>query len=469
MSTTAETLLHNKEYHKLELLFFSTLKTSTDFNLYKTYLKYIKQNQHNVNLFDVYDFIFKKLKHHWDVYYFIDDFIDYIRSSSLNDEEKVEKMRKIFHSFFFIPMYSFKELWIEYEGFENDLNKMTAKKVISDIQPYYQKTHRLYTLYASKYDYVGPCVQDKFIFEDFFDIIEMEEQNIPAYSNEFLFERMNFIYKFFSQKFKREETFFLYSEYLVQNGKVDEAKEVVKNGIKDCEDSLFLYCYYGSVFDDNLYNEALSKLLDGSDIITEQNDLVDLVVINYLASVLRKKGLEEFRITLKTYINQEIGPCVFIYAAQAEHFSIQSKDLPFRIFTKALQKYPKHTVLQYEFIAFLLQTGDLINARAFYEQFERSAKIDELMIDAESKFGNYDNFRKMVDNFSSNTTQKDINPITKPSERRYLIFKNSFEIYNLTFEVDNILAPFIDSLKGVKKFAYLQWNKDALIEMLKTI
>lgn len=469
MSTTAEILFNSKEYHKLELLFSSQLKTSTDFNLYKTYLKYTKQNQHSVNLFDVYDFIFKKLKHHWDIYFFIDNFIDFIRNSSLSDEEKVEKMRKIFHAFFLIPMHSFKELWMEYEGFENDLNKMTAKKVISDILPYYQKTHRLYTLYASNYDYEGPCVQDKFVFEDFYDIVEMEEKNIPVYSSEFLFERMTFIYRFFCQKFQREEAFFLYSEYLIKNNKISEAKEVVKNGIKECENSLFLYCYYGSVFDDHLFEEALSNLMPNDALLVEQNDQIDLLIINYLACMLRNKGLDEFRNVLKIYMSQEIGPGVFIYAAQAEHFTLQNKDLPFRIFTKALQKYPNSTILQKEFLQFLLNTGDIINARAFYDQFAKTTEIDDFMIEFERKFGNYENIRKIEETYTPSKTKAKPQVKRKNLERKYMSFKDSYEYYNLTFHVDDVLTPFVESLKVVNEFKYLKWDKDILIDLLKSI
>lgn len=52
--------------------------------------------------------------------------------SSYEEQQKMDLMRKIFHKSIHTPLYNIEEIWKEYDAFENNLSKLTAKKFIAD-------------------------------------------------------------------------------------------------------------------------------------------------------------------------------------------------------------------------------------------------------------------------------------------------------------------------------------------------
>ena len=53
-------------------------------------------------------------------------------------------MRKIFHKAVHTPILNIEEIWKEYDAFENNLSKLTAKKFIADQAGGYMTARGLY-------------------------------------------------------------------------------------------------------------------------------------------------------------------------------------------------------------------------------------------------------------------------------------------------------------------------------------
>lgn len=469
MSSLAEKLFTNKDYRKLELHFSSSLKHSTDISLFKIYLKYIKAQQKEVNYIQVYDFILKKLHHHWDVFYFVKEYTKFLKSAPISEDDKIEKTRNIYHSLFLTPMINFKQLWKDYETFEMELNKTTAAKIIAEILPIYQKTFRLYLLYKNMYDFECESIQDNFTFDDFYDIVEIEERNPAGYPNEHLIARLDFIYRFFCEKFEREETYFLWSEFLIKSDKNKEACDLIRKGIERVENNLFLSCYYALIMDENIYEDLIKKVISPSESITLQNSNVDLILINYLSFELKKHGLEKFRSIFKKYLTQEIGPDVFTFVAMTEYFLNQDKEITFKIYTRALQKYPTHLQLQEEFVKFLLEIGDIINARAFFEKFAKTERMVDMVLFYEAKYGNLQDFRNLLQ-FEALKRPKDVDIIpVRGKEMYYTQFKRNLEFYNLKFGNQDTLSSFMEKINAIRGIKYPSFDKQIIVDLLRTI
>lgn len=469
MSSLAELLFINKEYRKLELHFSTSLKNSTDISLFKLYFKYIKQQNKEVDLSQVYDFILKKLTHHWDIFYLVMDYVRYLKAAHIPEDDKITKIRSVFHSMFLAPMTNFKILWKEYENFEMDLNKTTAVKIIGEVSVVYQKTYRLYLLYKNMFDYDMENIQDHFTFDDFYEIVEMEERNIPGYPKELLTERLHFMYAFFCEKFEREETYFLMSEFLIGVNKLNDACELIKKGIDKVEKSMFLSFYYALIADVNIYEDLIKKIIEPAESITLQNCNVDLILINLLTFELKVSGLEKFRAVFKKYLLQEIGPNVYIYVAMTEYFLHNDKAIPFKIYTKALQKYPKCLRLQEQFIRFLLQIGDMVNARAFFENFTKTDNLISMMLFHEMKYGNISDFRNLLTH-EPVKKYSETNAVCLNAKEMYFVqFKKNLEFFELKFGNQDVLSSFLDVINSVKGVKYLNINNQVLIDMLKNI
>lgn len=52
--------------------------------------------------------------------------------SNYEEQQKMDKMRRIFHQAILIPQVRIEQIWKDYDSFENGLNKMTAKKFMSE-------------------------------------------------------------------------------------------------------------------------------------------------------------------------------------------------------------------------------------------------------------------------------------------------------------------------------------------------
>ncbi|KAM0674226.1 hypothetical protein GVAV_002300 [Gurleya vavrai] len=464
MSNEAETLFSQKEFTKLKQLFATQLKTSTDIHLFKTYLNYLAMQNKPYNIYEVYEYIFKKLRHHWDIFEFINDYNTFLqKDTKIQEDEKIEKIRKVFNMFLNTPMKNFNLFWKNYENFENNLNKITAKKIIDDALKKFQNTYKLYLIYKNLLDYNCNFVQDNLKLDNFYAIIEAEEKNLACYSDEFLIERVDFVYKFFAEKYPKEEIYSAWSEFLIKNNKKDEALNVCKNGIKALGNNLFLICYASNACNHDFFEDFFNTAE-----YSFQNDLNDLMLINYLSLTYKKSGLESFRNLFKGFLGKPIGPHVYIFAAQTEFFALQNKDIPFKLYLKAISEFPSNNDLKEKFVNFLLQIGDFANARAFFDQFEKTNSICRLMAEYEIFYGSFEKYRE-INFINEEKNEPDYFMIKEiGKEGDFLRYKNFIQFFNIKFDQKNVLDDFLYAIKNIKS-EFLIFDNFCVIEALKNI
>ncbi|KAM5540704.1 hypothetical protein V8D89_005735 [Ganoderma adspersum] len=118
------------------------LKTSPSVDLLKFYLTYIRRITTGPNARDVirkcYDFALGHAGQDKDSYEIWQDYINFLKagetSTTWEEQQKMDAVRRAYQQAVQIPMENVKRLWEDYQDFENNLNKITAKKFISDLQ-----------------------------------------------------------------------------------------------------------------------------------------------------------------------------------------------------------------------------------------------------------------------------------------------------------------------------------------------
>lgn len=71
------------------------------------------------------------------------DYIQFLKagetSSTWEEQQKMDSLRKVYHRAVQIPLDNVERLWSELETFETNLNKITAKKFMTDLSPAYMQ------------------------------------------------------------------------------------------------------------------------------------------------------------------------------------------------------------------------------------------------------------------------------------------------------------------------------------------
>ncbi|OCH93262.1 Suf-domain-containing protein [Obba rivulosa] len=135
--------LDNPESHKdVEALFKRFLNRSPFVELWKLYLTYVRRLNTGPNARDAirqsYEFAINRVGQDKDSTEIWVDYIQFLKSAETTttweEQQKMDTVRKAYHRAVQIPMENVKKLWEDYQEFENGLNKITAKKFLSDLQ-----------------------------------------------------------------------------------------------------------------------------------------------------------------------------------------------------------------------------------------------------------------------------------------------------------------------------------------------
>ncbi|EMD41132.1 hypothetical protein CERSUDRAFT_43736 [Gelatoporia subvermispora B] len=136
--------LDNPDSHKyVEALFKRFLNRSPFVELWKLYLTYVRRRLNTgPNARDAirqsYEFAINRVGQDKDSTEIWMDYIQFLKSAETTttweEQQKMDAVRKAYHRAVQIPVENVKKLWEEYQEFENGLNKITAKKFLSDLQ-----------------------------------------------------------------------------------------------------------------------------------------------------------------------------------------------------------------------------------------------------------------------------------------------------------------------------------------------
>ncbi|TFK53338.1 Suf-domain-containing protein [Heliocybe sulcata] len=135
--------LDSGEFQPAQALFIKFLRTSPDVDLWKFYLTYVRRMNTSPATRDevqkAYEFALKTVGQDKDSGEIWNDYIQFIKSREISttweEQQKMDALRKIYHRAIPIPLENLDKLWADYEAFEMGLNKVTGKKFILDLSP----------------------------------------------------------------------------------------------------------------------------------------------------------------------------------------------------------------------------------------------------------------------------------------------------------------------------------------------
>ncbi|KAH7916661.1 hypothetical protein BJ138DRAFT_1074533 [Hygrophoropsis aurantiaca] len=130
-----------------EELFKRFLKASPLVDLWKFYLTYVRRVNTSPNTRDAvskaYEFALNRIGQDKDSGEIWNDYIQFLKAgettTTWEEQQKMDALRKVYHRAVQIPLENVEKLWSELETFENNLNKITAKKFMSDLSPSYMQ------------------------------------------------------------------------------------------------------------------------------------------------------------------------------------------------------------------------------------------------------------------------------------------------------------------------------------------
>ncbi|KIK50299.1 hypothetical protein GYMLUDRAFT_78535 [Collybiopsis luxurians FD-317 M1] len=143
-------LNNQRTFAEAEALFKRFLKvTSPSVNMYRYYLTYIRRintgsdTQSRETIRKSYEFAINSIGSDKDSGDIWSDYIAFLNSgensSTWEEQQKMDMVRKVYQRAVQTPLGNIEKLWSDYESFEVKLNRITAKKLMSELSPAYMQ------------------------------------------------------------------------------------------------------------------------------------------------------------------------------------------------------------------------------------------------------------------------------------------------------------------------------------------
>ncbi|KAJ1501798.1 mRNA 3'-end-processing protein rna14 [Coelomomyces lativittatus] len=139
--------LRVKDHPRVSTLFSKGLRNVHAFELHKVYLNYIKRTHHGDDppsrtiIKQAYDFVLSKVMHDMASGSIWSDYLTFLKQtqvhSTFEEQQKMEEIRKVYLKAIALPLFNVEQLWRDFDAFENGLNKLTAKKILSEASSSY--------------------------------------------------------------------------------------------------------------------------------------------------------------------------------------------------------------------------------------------------------------------------------------------------------------------------------------------
>ncbi|TFK28593.1 mRNA 3'-end-processing protein RNA14 [Coprinopsis marcescibilis] len=267
-------LSKEENYGEAEQLFIKFLRTSPSVDLWKFYLSYVRRRNSGANTRDIvrksYEFALNHVGQDKDSGEIWNDYIQFIKagetSSTWEEQQKMDALRKVYHRAVQIPLDNVERLWSELETFETGLNKITAKKFMSDLSPAHtqarttlrQLTNHLNGLYPSSSDMYLPSLPkfdatERSLVGKWKAYLKWEESNpleIEEKDKQSLITRIQGVYRkaVIRMRFYSEIWFMAYT-WSNSVGKNDEALAILKAGLEANPSSFLLTFAYAEAME----------------------------------------------------------------------------------------------------------------------------------------------------------------------------------------------------------------------------
>ncbi|KAG6837133.1 hypothetical protein H0H93_014038 [Arthromyces matolae] len=424
-------------FSEAEDLFKKFLVKSPEVELWKFYLVYVRRVNTGPSTRDAvrksYEFALNHVGQDKDSGEIWKDYIQFLRagdaSTTWEEQQKMDALRKVYHRAVQIPLEGVETLWQELESFENNLNRITAKKFMSDLSPAHMQarttfrqlinhTASLFTSHVSsafnRPELELPALPtfntaERSLVGKWKAYLKWEENNpleLEEKDKSTLVARIHSVYRkaLIRMRYYAEVWFMAYT-WLNSVGKHDEALTILKTGIEANPSSFLLTFAYAEALelkkDFAETEEALNAAnapadpppaTNGTEPATqtqpqtsssgasddkpkkptefsERQSEYGLAWIVYMRFGRRAEGIKSSRAIFGKARKDKWTPWeVYEAAALMEYHCSQDKNVGSRIFEKGLDHFADEIEYVLRYLGFLISVNDENNARALFER-----------------------------------------------------------------------------------------------------
>ncbi|KAJ6447973.1 Suf-domain-containing protein [Mycena vitilis] len=164
---TAHFLNSPSSYGEAEELLNKFLRTSPSAELWKFYLDYVRRANSGPKMHEIlrkaYDFALNHIGQDRDSGSIWADYIQFLNAADTTTtwqaQQKMDVLRKVYQRAVQIPLDNVEQLWTQYEAFEAGLNKITAKKFMSDLSPSHMQARTVLRQLSIHFNGLGSSAQ----------------------------------------------------------------------------------------------------------------------------------------------------------------------------------------------------------------------------------------------------------------------------------------------------------------------
>ncbi|CAF3545443.1 unnamed protein product [Adineta steineri] len=406
-----ESETRGRNYENVEKIFQQCLTKVLNIDLWKCYLNYVRDTKNILPTFrekmiQAYDFALEKIG--MDIYSYTiwNDYVNFLRSLQIDENQIIAAVRKIYHKGIATPMIGVEVFWKDYCKYEMTVNPKAGKSIIESRTRDFYNTKRvakeLETLTRS-IDRNSLCIPP--ISLQSTDVIKQ----ISAWRKLIAWERSN--------PLKTEDTLliirrviFTYEQcllcfgyhtdiwyeacaYLEKASRIysnrgdvnltkrfrDETSNLYQHAIQTYMSSNILIHFAYADFEESCFNIDKARAI--------YNRLLDINVANLKDPTLayiqamhferRTDGIKAARTMFKR-AREDLRTNHQIYVASAlmEYYCTKDKNIAFNIFNLGLKKYSQNVDYILAYIDFMTHLNEDHNARIL---FERVLSIDNLI------------------------------------------------------------------------------------------
>ncbi|GAA5910917.1 hypothetical protein JCM6882_001931 [Rhodosporidiobolus microsporus] len=260
-------LAHNN-FSRVEDIFARCLRTSTSVDLWRFYLNYIRRvnpvdpanfdqaKQARSVISSAFEFALGHVNHDRRAGEIWGEYISFLREGQTRgtweEQQKMDALRKAFQRAVQSPINNVEGIWQEYNAFENNLSKMTAKKFIAELSPSYMTARKtLRELRAQHDNLVSPPLprrpdwqsgEDRDGLERWKRYLAYEESNpLEIEDPIILAQRVAFVYRHALAMLRfYPEIWYLSANFHLRLNRVDDGRKLLRDGMTANPASLLL-------------------------------------------------------------------------------------------------------------------------------------------------------------------------------------------------------------------------------------
>ncbi len=431
--------LSQNEFQKVEQLFAKCLLVVYDVKLWQHYIGYVRRVNNITTggekargiITRAFEFAIDRIGIDEESGLIWGDYIEFIRSwkpiSGWEDQQKMDLLRKTYRSAVCIPLNNLELLWQGYNLFENNINKSTARKFISEKSAAYMAARsgfkELTNLFKQFNRHKSPRLPSW---------TSSEIQSQKAWKKWIKWELTNPL-ELNDPKEVQKRVIYAYQQALSSNRFVPEMwydatqytfsienKELgmkfITDGIAANPTSYALTFYVAEVYEQQGNTEAvrtaysslitqLKKKLAALELADEAEKTeteyrkelsvnITLVYVFYMRAIKRSEGLDAARkIFGEARKNEFITYHIYVQSALMEYHTDNKSHVSFKVFDFGMRRFSENTEYIQEYMKFLILIGDDTNARALFEKTvsklspQDAKPLYEQFIDYEANYG----------------------------------------------------------------------------------